>query len=103
MLGHKPTAQLKPLCARSDRARPPRALAEITAHPTGNWATQQARNLPLMDRGDLAAQIRFETELSEGTDDTNGELVRDLVRSWALVCSSCGPASGGDLSDGSPG
>ena len=33
-------------------------LAGITAHPTGAWGTQQARNL-LIDHGDHADQLRF--------------------------------------------
>ena len=42
-------------------------LAGITAHPTGAWVTQQARNL-LMNLGDQAAQFRGPGRASRGRD-----------------------------------
>ena len=45
-------------------------LAGITAHPTGAWVTQQARNL-LIDLGEQAEQLRF--------------LIRDLLRGCPIL------------------
>jgi len=49
-------------------------LAGITAHPSGTWVTQQARNLP-MELGDQAADLKF--------------LIRDRATKFTAALETC--------------
>jgi hypothetical protein len=59
-------------------------IAGITAHPTGAWVTQQARNL-LMDLDDRAEQIRFlirdrDSKFTRAFDDVWHGLGAQVIR-----------------------